>query len=115
MHTQSFPYPLSVLTAAQGLAQRQNQPQRVVYIPLLGRGHMADSLPQAIHVDCPQLFDQNASGLITYLDLGSESRRSRTLRCRSDDHPRSWEELIRLKNDPEPATSLLVTLPPRRP
>lgn len=83
--------------------------QRSVDSPLLFWCEMASRVTKSPEVDRPHLLDEHPSNGALNVDLGSERCRLRTGRCRRNQDDRPWEERIRLHNDAEPTSSLLMT------
>ena len=69
---------------------------------------MSRPAPEALHVNRPDLLDQNARRDPTDLHLGTKRRGASTARSRRNDHDRPSEELVGLHDNAEAVAVLIV-------
>jgi len=91
------------------LPEAQNGQQSFVDAPLLLRTDPVDKVAQATGVDCANLLNKDAGGITQQVDLRTERRGPGAVRCRSHEHYRPGQQLVRLDDHAVPAPLLLVT------
>jgi hypothetical protein len=79
-----------------------------VDLPLLVDGDPADLIAETIHVDGPDLLDEDSSAFTTDVELGSERRRPSAGRSRGDEHDRARQHRVGLHHYTKSSPALLM-------
>ena len=95
------------------LCEAHDEAKSVINLPLVGRLDVAHTLAKSARVNGTKLLDKDVRRLTLDLDLGTECCGPGASGRRSDYHDRTRQEYVRLKDNPEPATFLLVTFSSR--
>ena len=93
------------------LAETKDGQQGFVYAPLLFGADPSYPVSQPAGVDGADLLHKHAGLLAKHVDLGTERRRPRALRCRSHEYYRARQKLVGLDDYPISAATLLVPRP----
>jgi hypothetical protein len=88
--------------------EAEHSAERLVDVPHFFVCEVAHVLTEPGHVNCAELFNKDPCGTTFDDRFGAKRCRSSTARCRCDDNDRARQELVRLDDDRESITLLLV-------
>lgn len=90
------------------LPETEHGEERFVDPPQLFGAEVSGEITETVGVDCAKLLNQHSCAVAGNVDLRSEGSGTRRTRRWSNEHHRSWQELVGLNDYTESISVLLV-------